>query len=230
MSGSPNEQNKEEKEKGNAPKNIPNSSESKIIINNSSNNSTGIDEGLIHLIDEKKIPKIKKEIEAISFTGETKISWNELKPYIIYFYEKNIKTFEENKNIPSNLNFINNRVLSFPLGNKKELKDDQIDLNNINENNILEDNNNLYFHSDIHLNNENHSEDDLIDINKKYYVYKDEKDENIEKDIVQFINKMNSMPFTIQRIAELTLDPQKYYSTQLKYNRAFYKLVNIDVD
>ena len=59
---------------------------------------------------------------------------------------------------------------------------------------------------------------------------KSDKDENIEKDIVEFINKMNYMPFTIQRIAELLLEPKKYYSTLLKYNRAFYKLVNIDLD
>ena len=45
-----------------------------------------------------------------------------------------------------------------------------------------------------------------------------------------FINKMNLMPFTIQRIAELLLEPKKYYSSLLKYNRAFYKLVNIDFD
>ena len=59
---------------------------------------------------------------------------------------------------------------------------------------------------------------------------KNDLDENIEKDIVEFINKINLMPFTIQRIAELLLDPKKYYSSLLKYNRAFFKLVNIDFD
>ena len=126
------------------------------------------------------------------------------------------------------MNYLHNGGLPFPFNNKKENKDEQMDLNNSNEHNSLEDKNNSI--GDFHLNEDNRLIDEVININKDNINYINEKDENIEKDIVEFINKMNLMPFTIQRIAELLLEPNKYYSTLLKYNRAFYKLVNIDFD
>ena len=84
--------------------------------------------------------------------------------------------------------------------------------------NIAED---LNFHMDNNYN-----------IEQNFSFSKSEKSpkeqENITKEIIEYINKIKIMPFTIQRIAELLLEPEKYYSTLPKYNRAFNKLVNID--
>ena len=41
---------------------------------------------------------------------------------------------------------------------------------------------------------------------------------------------MSKMPFTLQRMAELILEPKKYYETPFKFNYAFKKLVNIELD
>jgi hypothetical protein len=224
-----NEQNENKNEKIKESNHIPNSSNSKIIMNNSPNNSIIDNENMIHLINNQDLSKINKEMENIALTGQTKISWEELKPYIIYFYEKNVKNFSEKQKNSADLNILHNGELPFPFHNKKESKDDQMDLNNSNEHNIIEDKH-LNLIDDFHLSEENHLIDGGININEENKIYKSDKDENIEKDIIDFINKMNLMPFTIQRIAELLLEPNKYYSTLLKYNRAFYKLVNIDFD
>ena len=223
-----NEENKNKNEKNKESNHIPNSSNSKIIMNNSANNSINDNKNINNLMNNKELSNIDKEMENIASTGQTKLTWKELKPYIIYFYEKNVKNFAEKQKISSDLNYLHNGGLPFPFNNKKENKDEQMDLNNSNEHNSLEDKNNLI--GDFHLNEENHLIDEVINLNKDNTNYISEKDENIEKDIVEFINEMNLMPFTIQRIAELLLEPSKYYSTLLKYNRAFYKLVNIDFD
>lgn len=55
-----------------------------------------------------------------------------------------------------------------------------------------------------------------------------EIEDNIDKDIVDYIVNLNKMPFTLQRMAELLLYPNQYYKTADKYNSAFKKLVNID--
>ena len=169
-------------------------------------------------------------MKIIATTGKSNLSWKELKPYIIYFYEKNVKNFsEKQKNIVS-LNNIDNGDLQFPFDEKKESKDVQMDLNNSHEKYSLEDKN-LNLIGDFQLNDEIHSiyEEDFK-FKKENSNVQDVKYENIEKDIIEFINNINLMPFTIQRIAELLLEPYKYYSTLLKYNKAFYKLVNIDFD
>ena len=178
------------------------------------------------LIDDQKLDILNKELENIAITGTTKYSWNELKPYVIYFYEKNVKNYLESQKICSDINFLNSEVLPFPFSDKKESKEMHLDLNNSNEHTLLEDKN-LNLIGDFHLNDENHLPEEVIKMNNNN---KNDLDENIEKDIVEFINKINLMPFTIQRIAELLLDPKKYYSSLLKYNRAFFKLVNIDFD
>lgn len=223
-----NEENKNKNEKNKDSNHIPNSSNSKIIMNNSSNNSINDNENRNNLINNQELSNINKEMENIASTGLSKLSWKELKPYVIYFYEKNVKNFSEKQKISSDLNILHNGGLPFPFNNKKESKDEQMDLNNSNDHNSLEDKNNLI--GDFHLNEENHLIDEVINSNKDNINYINEKDENIEKDIVEFINKINLMPFTLQRIAELLLEPKKYYSTLLKYNRAFFKLVNIDFD
>ena len=102
-----------------------------------------------------------------------------------------------------------------------------MDFNNSNEH-IFPEDKNLNLIGDFHLNDENHLDDEIIKINNENN--KSNCEEDIGKDILEFINKINLMPFTIQRIAELLLEPKKYYSSLLKYNRAFYKLVNIDFD
>jgi hypothetical protein len=181
---------------------------------------------LNNLIDDQKLDILNKELENIAITGTTKYSWNELKPYIIYFYEKNVKNYLESQKICQDINFLNSEVLPFPFSDKKESKEMHLDLNNSNEHTLLEDKN-LNLIGDFHLNDENHLPEE---VNKMNNNNKNDLDENIEKDIVEFINKINLMPFTIQRIAELLLDPKKYYSSLLKYNRAFFKLVNIDFD
>lgn len=53
---------------------------------------------------------------------------------------------------------------------------------------------------------------------------------NIDEDIIEYINGLNKMPFTLQRMAELLLDPTRHYKKTNKYNSAFKKLVNIDFD
>ena len=181
---------------------------------------------LNNLIDDQKLDILNKEIENIAITGTTNYSWNELKPYVIYFYEKNVKNYLESQKICPDINFIHSEELPFPFSDKKESKEMHIDLNNSNEHNLLEDKN-LNLIGDFHLNDENHLPEEVTKMNNNN---KNDLDENIEKDIVEFINKINLMPFTIQRIAELLLDPKKYYSSLLKYNRAFFKLVNIDFD
>ena len=143
---------------------------------------------------------------------------------------KNVQNFSENQKNSADSNNINGDVeLHFPFNDKRCSKDEQMDLNNSNEHNSLEVKH-LNLMEDFHFSEENHLVDEVIKMNKENSSNVDDKNENIEKDIVEFINKINLMPFTIQRIAELLLEPKKYYSTLLKYNRAFYKLVNIDFD
>ena len=218
-----NQENLEKNEKNKDSPNIQNSPKQNIIIDISQKNDLTDNENLNFSIENKNLNIINTEMENIALTGRTKLSWKELQPYIVYFYEQNIKNFPEiRKNSGES-------KLNFPFDDKKEIKDEQMDLNNSNEHNILEDKQ-LQLIDDYHLNDLNNV-DDIMKINKdSNSILIDEKDKNIEKDIVEFINKINIMPFTIQRIAELLLEPTKYYSTIFKYNRAFYKLVNIDFD
>ena len=218
-----NQENLEKNEKNKDSANFQNSPKQNIIIDISQKNDLTDSENLDSSIENKNLNFINTEMENIALTGTTKLSWKELQPYIVYFYEQNIKNFPEiSKNSGES-------KLNFPFDDKKEIKDEQMDLNNSNENNILEDKH-LQLIDDYHLNDLNNV-DEYMKINKdSNSILIDEKDKNIEKDIVEFINKINIMPFTIQRIAELLLDPTKHYSTLFKYNRAFYKLVNIDFD
>ena len=218
-----NQENLEKNEKNKDSPNIQNSPKQNIIIDISQKNDLTDNENINFSIENKNLNIINTEMENIALTGRTKLSWKELQPYIVYFYEQNIKNFPEiRKNSGES-------KLNFSFDDKKEIKDEQMDLNNSNEHNILEDKQ-LQLIDDYHLNDLNNV-DDIMKINKdSNSILIDENDKNIEKDIVEFINKINIMPFTIQRIAELLLEPTKYYSTIFKYNRAFYKLVNIDFD
>ena len=53
---------------------------------------------------------------------------------------------------------------------------------------------------------------------------------NIDEEIIYYLTNMSKMPFTLQRMAELILEPKKYYETPFKFNYAFKKLVNIKLD
>ena len=223
------EQNQEKIEKNKDSINIQNSLKTNITINISQNNSIKGNENLNIPDDIKNLNIINKEMKNIAATGKSSLSWKELKPYIIYFYEKNVKNFSEKQKNIVELNKVNNEDLHFPFHEKKESKDEQMDLNNSNENNSFDDKN-LNLIGDFHLNDENHLIYEDFKLKKENSNILDTKDENIEKDIIEFINNIKLMPFTIQRIVELLLEPYKYYSTLLKYNRAFYKLVNIDFD
>ena len=223
------EQNQEKIEKNKDSINIQNSLKTNIIINISQNNSIKDNENLNILDDIKNLNIINKEMKNIAATGKSSLSWKELKPYIIYFYEKNVKNFSEKQKNIVELNKVSNEDLHFPFHEKKESKDEQMDLNNSHENNSFDDKN-LNLIGDFHLNDENHLIYEDFKLKKENSNIQDTKDENIEKDIIEFINNIKFMPFTIQRIVELLLEPYKYYSTLLKYNRAFYKLVNIDFD
>ena len=206
------------------------SPEKKMTSNNFQNNSNIKEDIPNNLIDTKKLDIFHKELQMIAKTGNTLYSWEELKPYILYYYEKNVKNLDEKKNGFERLNFSYKKSNEFGLdfGNRKDSNIRELDLNISNEiendkhmqmnMNIAED---LNFHMDNNYN-----------IEQNFSFSKSEKSpkeqENITKEIIEYINKIKIMPFTIQRIAELLLEPEKYYSTLQKYNRAFNKLVNID--
>ena len=54
--------------------------------------------------------------------------------------------------------------------------------------------------------------------------------QNIDEDIIYYLTNMKKMPFTLQRMAELLLEYNIYYKSAFKFNFAFKKLVNIDLD
>ena len=56
------------------------------------------------------------------------------------------------------------------------------------------------------------------------------KIQNIDEDIIYYLSNMKKMPFTLQRMAELLLEYNIYYKSAFKFNFAFKKLVNIDLD
>ena len=53
---------------------------------------------------------------------------------------------------------------------------------------------------------------------------------NIDEDIIYYLSNMKKMPFTLQRMSELLLEYNIYYKSAFKFNFAFKKLVNIDLD
>ena len=207
------------------------SPEKRMTSINFQNNSNIKEDIPNNLIDTKKLDIFHKELQMIAKTGNTLYSWEELKPYILYYYEKNVKNLDEKKNGFERLNFSykkSSNEFGLDFGNRKDSNIRELDLNISNEiendkhmqmnMNIAED---LNFHMDNNYN-----------IEQNFSFSKSEKSpkeqENITKEIIEYINKIKIMPFTIQRIAELLLEPEKYYSTLPKYNRAFNKLVNID--
>ena len=222
---------------------IPKSPEKKINSNNSQDNSNINQIIPNNLLNSEQINIFLKELQNIAKTGDTLYSWEQLKPYILYFYEKNVKFFEENKKVIEGYNYSEKKSIgdiglnffekkSSSINISKEL---DFNLNNDHENfndydkHNANSNSNLFEDFNFHLNNNS------INLNlheQNINFMKPEKihinNENITSDIIDYINKIKIMPFTIQRIAELLLVPEKYYTSLVKYNRAFNKLVNID--
>ncbi len=222
---------------------IPKSPEKKINSNNSQDNSNINQIIPNNLLNSEQINIFLKELQNIAKTGDTLYSWEQLKPYILYFYEKNVKFFEENKKVIEGYNYSEKKSIgdiglnffekkSSSINISKEL---DFNLNNDHENfndydkHNANSNSNLFEDFNFHLNNNS------INLNlheQNINFMKPEKihinNENITSDIIDYINKIKIMPFTIQRIAELLLEPEKYYTSLVKYNRAFNKLVNID--
>ena len=222
---------------------IPKSPEKKINSNNYKNNSNINQNIPNNLLNSEQINIFLKELQNIAKTGDTLYSWEQLKPYILYFYEKNVKFFEENKKVIEGYNYSEKKSIgdiglnffekkSSSINISKEL---DFNLNNDHENfndydkHNANSNSNLFEDFNFHLNNNS------INLNlheQNINFMKPEKihinNENITSDIIDYINKIKIMPFTIQRIAELLLEPEKYYTSLVKYNRAFNKLVNID--
>lgn len=222
---------------------IPKSPEKKINSNNSQDNSNINQIIPNNLLNSEQINIFLKELQNIAKTGDTLYSWEQLKPYILYFYEKNVKFFEENKKVIEGYNYSEKKSIgdiglnffekkSSSINISKEL---DFNLNNDHENfndydkHNANSNSNLFEDFNFHLNNNS------INLNlheQNINFMKPEKihinNEDITSDIIDYINKIKIMPFTIQRIAELLLEPEKYYTSLVKYNRAFNKLVNID--
>ena len=70
-------------------------------------------------------------------------------------------------------------------------------------------------------------------VNNNNEINKNEEEKtnsNIDEEIIYYLTNMSKMPFTLQRMAELILEPKKYYETPFKFNNAFKKLVNIKLD
>ena len=187
-----------------------------------------------NLLDTKNINIFSQELHSIAKTGKTLYTWDELKPYILFFYEKNVKIFQNNKNV---INLSDKKSNGDIMINSVEKKDSNIkglylNINNEN-NNEIEKNMNINLEGDFNFHDDNN--DNMMNMNIQEqninYIKPDKNEneyENITNDIIEYINKIRIMPFTIQRIAELLLEPEKYYTSLLKYNRAFNKLVNID--
>ena len=215
---------------------IQKSPEKKTISNSYQNNSNIKEEIQNNLPDIQKLNIFLTEFQNIAKTGNTFYSWEQLKPYVIYYYEKNVKFFEDNKNKFDGLNYSNKKSSGFSginLLDKKDSNIKELDINNIINENFNEKNISLNISKDFIFHEEYNENMMNINIqNQNSNLIKEEKNvsenENITNEIIENINNIKIMPFTIQRIAELLLEPKKYYSTLIKYNRAFNKLVNID--
>ena len=219
---------------------IQKSPEKKTISNSCQNNTNIKEEIQNNLPDLKKLNLFLTEFQNIAKTGNSFYSWEQLKPYVIYYYEKNVKFFEENKSKKDVISFSNKKssgFLGMNLLDKKDSNSKELDINNIINENDTEKNISLNISKDFNFHEEYN--DNMMNMNmninlqnQNSNLIKEEKnvseDENITQEIIENINNIKIMPFTIQRIAELLLEPEKYYSTLEKYNRAFNKLVNID--
>jgi len=234
MSTTTTEQNKFRIEINEDSPSTPYSPREKIKSNSFPSNSNIKEDIPNNLLDTKNINIFSQELNSIAKTAKTLYTWEGLKPYILFFYEKNVKIFQDNKNGVNLSDKKSNGDIIINLIEKKESNIKGLDLNINNENNNeIEKNMNINLEGDFNFHEDNN--DNIMNMNIQEqninYIKSDKNDieyENITNDIIEYINKIRIMPFTIQRIAELLLEPEKYYTSLLKYNRAFNKLVNID--
>ena len=146
---------------------IPKSPEKKINSNNSQDNSNINQIIPNNLLNSEQINIFLKELQNIAKTGDTLYSWEQLKPYILYFYEKNVKFFEENKKVIEGYNYSEKKSIgdiglnffekkSSSINISKEL---DFNLNNDHENfndydkHNANSNSNLFEDFNFHLNN-----------------------------------------------------------------------------
>ena len=79
-------------------------SQNNLISNLSRHNTDIKDETPNYFFDEKELNIFLKEFQNIAKTGDTKYTWDELKNYVIYLYEKNVKILNENKKMAEGSN------------------------------------------------------------------------------------------------------------------------------
>jgi hypothetical protein len=171
------------------------------------NNENKKEEKIEEKIEEKKEEKIEDKID-------DKIN------------EENNKIKDDNKNLDEN----NNKNID----KKNELKNNEKNIDFIKELNYIKNSSKT-----------NYSWDELKNYFIEYYKTivnnftnneneniknEEEKTTNIDEEIIYYLTNMSKMPFTLQRMAELILEPKKYYETPFKFNYAFKKLVNIELD
>ena len=171
------------------------------------NNENKKEEKIEEKIEDKKEEKIEDKIE-------DKIN------------EENNKIKDDNKNLDEN----NNKNID----KKNELKNNEKNIDFIKELNYIKNSSKT-----------NYSWDELKNYFIEYYKTivnnftnneneniknEEEKTTNIDEEIIYYLTNMSKMPFTLQRMAELILEPKKYYETPFKFNYAFKKLVNIELD
>ena len=171
------------------------------------NNENKKEEKIEEKIDDKKEEKFEDKIE-------DKIN------------EENNKIKDDNKNLDEN----NNKNID----KKNELKNNEKNIDFIKELNYIKNSSKT-----------NYSWDELKNYFIEYYKTivnnftnneneniknEEEKTTNIDEEIIYYLTNMSKMPFTLQRMAELILEPKKYYETPFKFNYAFKKLVNIELD
>jgi len=167
--------------------------------------------------------------------------------------EKNSENKIEEKTEDKIENKVENKISEDNLENNK-IKDDtknieENKIKNIDKNNDIKNNEkNIDFIKELNYiknsSKTNYSWDELKNYFIEYYksiinnftnnenenIKNEENSKNIDEEIIYYLINMTKMPFTLQRMAELILEPKKYYATPFKFNYAFKKLVNIELD
>ena len=143
MSGDITEQNNIKIEINEDSSPIPKSPEKKLMSNNLEDNSNIKQNIPNNLLNSEQINIFLKELQNIAKTGDTLYSWEQLKPSILYFYEKNVKNFEENKKAIGGLNFSEKKSIGDIGLNFFEKKSNSINNSKELELNLINDHDNF---------------------------------------------------------------------------------------
>ena len=136
--------------------------------------------------------------------------------------ENNKEIKENNNNIEENNNKNNDKT--------NELKNNEKNIDFIKELNYIKNTGKTNYSWDEL---KNYFIENYKSIINNFFNNKNEEEKtnsNIDEEIIYYLTNMSKMPFTLQRMAELILEPKKYYETPFKFNYAFKKLVNIKLD